>query len=127
MLPAIPFAVAERNFYRAAQHGHEARLLWPGTDGALHARSAPELALELLPVAARGLRQLGVASAEAARHLGVIRRRIGQGASGARWQLRQLDHLQPRLGRRRALEALVRAYRANSLHNLPVSEWPDIP
>ena len=28
LLPALPFSLAEYNFYRAAQHGLEARLVW---------------------------------------------------------------------------------------------------
>ncbi|HUP24391.1 MAG TPA: glutamate--cysteine ligase [Thermoanaerobaculia bacterium] len=127
LLPACPFAIAEENFYRAAQHGHEALLFWPGAEGVLERRPAPELALELLPVALRGLVRLGVARAEAARYLEVVRERVERRTSGAAWQLRQLDRLQPRLGRAGALRRLVDGYAEHALANRPVSEWPDIP
>ncbi|RIK89650.1 MAG: glutamate--cysteine ligase, partial [Proteobacteria bacterium] len=66
MLPAFPFEYAHRNFYRAAQHGLGAELLWPE-------RSAPsprpllarELAAALLPRARHALVSAGVDDAEA--------------------------------------------------------------
>jgi gamma-glutamyl:cysteine ligase YbdK (ATP-grasp superfamily) len=125
LLPALPFALVVQNFYRAAQHGLAARLFWPGSDGTLQRRDAAELALEQLPFAARGLHRLGVSRPEVARCTGILRRRIEQRTGGAAWQLRQLARLEPRLGRARALQALVRLYTDCALANQPVHEWPD--
>jgi len=126
LLPGFPFRSAEANFYRAAEHGLEARLFWHERSGALTLRPIGEIALELLPAAARGLRAMGVAREEITHYLGHVQRRIERGTSGAAWQLRQLDRLQPRRGRQRALAALVQRYADHALNNLPVAEWPDI-
>jgi gamma-glutamyl:cysteine ligase YbdK (ATP-grasp superfamily) len=126
LLPGFPFRSAEANFYRAAEHGLEARLFWHERSGALRLRPACDIALELMPAAARGLRAMGVARGEIRHYLGNVQRRIECRASGAAWQLRQLDRLQPQRGRRRALAALVQRYADHALNNLPVAEWPDI-
>jgi hypothetical protein len=126
LLPALPFPLVVQNFYRAAQHGHAARLFWPGRDGTLAHRPATELALELLPLAARGLRRLGVTRAETARYLELIRSRVESHGSGAAWLLRQLQRLEARHGRASALRTLVKRYADHSLANTPVSEWPDL-
>ncbi len=126
LLPSVPFPIAARNFYRAAQHGHEARLWWPAADGRLEERGACELAESLLPLAARGLALLGVTRTESRLHLGTMRARLAARTSGAAWQLRQLARLQPRLGRTRALTNLVDGYARLALQNKPVHLWPDI-
>ena len=126
LLPGIPFAIATHNFYRAAQHGLDARLSWPDKEGALQRRPAAELALQLLPVAARGLRAMQVSAAESRHYLGVMRTRLERRVSGASWQLRQLERLESRLGRVRALRLMARRYADLALANRPVCEWPDI-
>lgn len=126
LLPSVPFPIATRNFYRAAQYGHEAQLWWPADDGRLEQLGACELAESLLPVAARGLARLGVTRAETRLHLGTMRARLAARTSGAAWQLRQLDRLQSHLGRARALARLVDRYADLALKNEPVHLWPDI-
>lgn len=125
-LPGIPFAIAESNFYRAAEHGLDATLLWPDADGTLARRNAGDIARELLPVAARGLRLLGVHDAESAHYLGIMRTRLERRTNGAAWQLAQLSRLETRHGRSRALSLLVGHYARHALENTPVAEWPDI-
>ena len=125
-LPGIPFAIAESNFYRAAEHGLDAALLWPDARGALERRNAAAIACELLPLAARGLRLLGVHAAEAERFLGIMATRLERRTSGAAWQLAQLARLEPRHGRSRALALLVGRYARHALDNTPVAEWPDL-
>lgn len=125
-LPGIPFAIASGNFYRAAELGLGATLLWPDGNGTLVRRNAAELALELLPSAERGLRALGVQAAEARHYLGTMRRRLERRQNGAAWQLRQLARLESGRKRARALALLVERYAAHSLDNLPVADWPDI-
>jgi gamma-glutamyl:cysteine ligase YbdK (ATP-grasp superfamily) len=126
LLPSMPFPIATQNFYRAAQHGLGARLWWPAADGRLEHRDACELAESLLPTATRGLARLGVTRAETRHHLGTMRARLAARASGAAWQLRQLERLQPRLGRARALAQLVDRYAGLALQNQPVHLWPDL-
>jgi len=125
-LPGIPFAIAESNFYRAAEHGLDAALLWPDARGALVRRNAAAIACELLPLAARGLRLLGVHAAEAERFLGIMATRLERRTSGAAWQLAQLARLEARHGRSRALALLVGRYARHALDNIPVAEWPDL-
>ena len=125
-LPGMPFAIAESNFYRAAEHGLDATLLWPDANGTLARRNAADIARELLPVAARGLRLLGVHDAESAHFLGIMRKRLERRTNGAAWQLAQLARLETRHGRSRALALLVGHYARHALGNTPVAEWPDI-
>jgi gamma-glutamyl:cysteine ligase YbdK (ATP-grasp superfamily) len=87
LLPALPFSLAEYNFYRAAQHGLAARLVWPSArQHGLRDASVSDILAEMLPVADDGLRALGVAQAERDRYLGVIDSRLSVRRTGASWQ-----------------------------------------
>ncbi len=56
LIPALPFQYAEYNFYRAAQHGLDAQLLWPTLQPiSPRERSVRDLIEEMLPLAAAGL------------------------------------------------------------------------
>ncbi|MGD8861637.1 MAG: glutamate--cysteine ligase [Myxococcales bacterium] len=125
LMPRIPFEYVHRNFYRAAEHGLGAGLVWPeeGPAPCLREVPAPELALSLLPVAEAGLTAMGVEEAEARRLLGVIRGRVERGQSGASWQLDTLAALEPRLGREQALQAMTRRYVDHAKSWQPVHEW----
>lgn len=125
LIAALPFAYAEHNFYRAAQRGLEADLLWPQeTAPSPRPRRASGLVRELLPAARAALVGAGVDSDEVDLHLAVIERRAASGQTGARWQrqaVRSLDRTEPRP---RALARMVETYLAHSQANLPVHEWP---
>jgi gamma-glutamyl:cysteine ligase YbdK (ATP-grasp superfamily) len=114
------FARAHANFYRAARHGLEAELDWPGEAGPV---PAGELALRLLPQAGRALERAGVGT-EAGHLLGVIAGRVAARQTGAVWQRRTLAALEPRLGRRRALTELLERYLELSASEQPVHSWP---
>lgn len=119
-LEDFPFAGAYRNFYRSARDGLDAMLSWPGRDGEI---PAGELALDLLPLAERGLVAGGVDSGEAAEALEVIRQRVRRRRTGAIWQRRAVAAL----GRDRASVAkMVTRYRELSLSGQPVHTWPDM-
>jgi hypothetical protein len=135
LVQVFPFDCAHRGFYRAAQHGLGARLHWPhgrGPDGdgelsgAVEPHPAPELAVRLLPSAHRGLLAAGVDPAEAGAYLGIIERRVARGQTGAEWQRRTLAALEPALGRREALHAMLDHYLERSRQGDPVHEW-DVP
>ncbi|MFN8570560.1 MAG: hypothetical protein U0132_00810 [Gemmatimonadaceae bacterium] len=129
LLPAFPFAYAEFNFYRSAQQGLDAMLLWPATDVTESSPTevaAPHAVLTALSLAAEGLAALGVEDSEAKRLLGIIRGRIETGQTAARWQRRTLDHLLARHDRPDALAMLVEQYMANASSGRPVHEWSDI-
>ena len=74
LFDCVPFEVAEGNFYRAAQHGLAAELLWPQGNELL-AIGARELVHELLPVARRGLLHAEIDAGECERWLEIIERR----------------------------------------------------
>jgi hypothetical protein len=125
LLPAFPFACAERNFHRAARDGLAADLLWPRD-----ATSAPEpvAARELLPMlierARRGLEVAGVEYAEAAPRLDVFAARVETGRTGAVWQRRALSAALRRERPERALGSMVNRYLAHAAADAPVHTWP---
>jgi len=121
----VPFAVAAHNFYRAAQSGIEARLLWPPAP-----RCAPRpwparaLALELLPLARRGLVDAGVEGGEVDAILAVIARRAETAQTGSVWQRATLGALGAEHDRPAALSALLERYLALATSGDLVHDWP---
>ncbi len=124
LLPAIPFGIAEYNFYRAAQFGLDARLVWPEPDQSGY-REQPVCSIieRLLPLAREGLDAIGIDRAESARYLGVIEQRLEAGRNGSIWQQQMLDELDANMPREAALHELLERFLANSTANLPVAEW----
>ena len=123
-LPGLPFTYAEWNFYRAAQRGPDAELLWPSESAPSPAQVPVRLLIEhFLPDAARGLAMLGVDVDEADRLLGVIRARLQRGVTGARWQLQRLARCMERLGRDDALACMMNDYIERAAEGRPVHEW----
>jgi hypothetical protein len=128
LIPAMPFEYAHHSFYRVAQKGLDAEVLWPSLAAPSPAvRPAAELVEELLPVAERGLDRVGVDADEAQRHLGVIRARLEARTTPARWQRRMLERLERGSGRREALAGLVERYMHGVRSGQPLHEWSDEP
>lgn len=124
MLPSFPFEYAHWNFYRAAQEGLDARLLWPGnTPPSPVEHSVRELILMMLPVAEEGLQQLGVDDQESARLLAIIRARVESGITPARWQRLCLDRFETNMERREALAAMLAVYLREADSKRPLHEW----
>ncbi len=125
LLPAIPFGIAEYNFYRAAQHGLDARLVWPGFEQSGFAeQSICSIIAELLPLARQGLDAIGVSASESSRYLGVIEQRLARRQTGAIWQQRTLAKLRQRLPLEASLHELLEEFIRHSMDNRPVAEWP---
>ncbi len=124
LLPGIPFRIADYNFYRAAQHGLDARLRWPNpsASGLVEVR-AVDLAGQLIGRARDGLGLLGVDDAEIERYLGIIAARIEAEQSGASWQRQQHARLAVQRDPIDALHALLDAYRGQQRAGKPVHEW----
>lgn len=119
-----PFAQAHRGFYRAAQHGMDSALAWPGVGDAV---SAPALVQTLLPTAQRGLIAAGVDADEVDALLGVISARCEARRTGASWQRETLAQLQAQMSWRAAISQVVERYIELSESGLPVHEWqPDL-
>ncbi len=124
LLSGLPFALAEWNFYRAAQHGVDARVVWPtATAPSPVERSVSTLARELLPVAEEGLNSLGVEEEEITRLLRVIRERIESRQTGARWMRAGLDRARRTHDVPAALADVVEGYVARAATGRPVHEW----
>jgi hypothetical protein len=54
----------------------------------------------------------------------VVDRRAASGQTGAAWQRRTMAELEPRLGRERALAAMLERYMEFSEGDQPVHTWP---
>jgi hypothetical protein len=79
---------------------------------------------ELVPAARQGLRQAGVASAEADTLLDVISARAATGQTGAAWQRATLAAAQRHHDRDRALAVMLDRYLQCANTGLPVHTWP---
>ena len=123
LLPAFPFRYAEYNFYRSAQYGLGAGLLWPTRDDASPSEiDAKDLCREMLSTADEGLAQLGVDEGERRPLLGLIRDRLDSDTTPALWQRRTLQGMGD-VPRPRALARLVEEYLAKIASGRPVTEW----
>lgn len=123
-LCGCPFLMCDTSFYRAARDGLDARLLWPTRAGpAPRERDVVELAEKLLPVAADGLRRLGVDDDEAGGLLAVIAGRLASRRTGARWQRAALLRLRETVAEAQVLPTLVREYAARAATGEPVHTW----
>lgn len=126
LLSSTPFRIAEYNFYRAAQRGLSADILWPQAGQAGYSeRNVAKLVGQLLPLAAEGLASIGVGSAEADRYLSVVEARVSHQQTGASWQLQQIE---PHMGAGKekaasACRSMLQAYLEQSIENVPVARW----
>lgn len=110
----LDFVHVRDNLYAAARHGLHAHITWLGD----HRGSVAELFSErLLPLARKGLLNLGVAVADIDDFLGIIEGRLLANRTGASWQLEYLDK------KGGSLPALVGAYLERQNSGLPVHRW----
>jgi gamma-glutamyl:cysteine ligase YbdK (ATP-grasp superfamily) len=124
LAPTFPFTYAEQNVYSAAKHGLDAELLWPAERApSPRPRIARELLLELLPLAERGLLDAGVEQSEVSELLECVRLRVVSGQTGAAVQRALVARHEPRLGRERALVAMLETYLEWSERDIPVHRW----
>lgn len=127
LIPALPFHLAEFNFYRAAQYGLDARIVWPEPERS-GCRDQPiiDVLKHCVRHAAQGLQKIGVSDPEIERYLAVIEARIKSGQTGAQWQRNKAAYYHKEQGlsieesNRRMLEDYVKFSHAN----IPVSDWP---
>lgn len=124
MLPIFPFDYTHRNFYRAAQVGLNAELLWPSESPPSPCEiPLRELARTMLPIAKQGLSEAGVTEQESETMLGIIQQRLDTGINGATWQRDSLNQFEQRLPRPEALTAMLEQYLIHSNECRPVTEW----
>jgi len=79
----LPFATAKDNFYACARYGLDAPVTWFDNKSLLVRELIPE---HLIPVAAKGLENLGLHADSISLWLGIIEERARNGQNGARWQ-----------------------------------------
>ncbi len=118
----MPFAVAEDNFYRAAQFGLNATLQWPGPNG-LEPLPATEVARSLIEPAARALAKSGVPTSDIDQWLTLFEQRLASGQTGASWLRRRFEALRQTQGTEPALARLVSEYAELSSGGEPVHTW----
>ena len=124
----LDFEAAHRNFYRSAQNGLDAELIWP--DG-LSRISAPDdriraadLVRRLVPIARTGLRARGVDPEESDPLLEIIDERARTGRTGAAWQREALRAIAPGPPTGDALTGMLERYITLSDRDQPVHLWP---
>ncbi len=115
----MPFHDCQANFHDAAATGLRASLQW--IDG--KARTADELALLTLPLAAEGLRRAGVDKDDGHRLLDVVAARVTAGRTGARWLVDGFNGLRDAIPKDEALQVLTRSYMERQRGGAPVHTW----
>jgi len=119
----MSFAAAAGNLMEGARRGIDAMLYWPG----LGEVPVTELVLRrLLPMAADGLSDWGVGSADVGRLLGIIEQRCLTTRTGATWQCDTV-HARDRAGnggRAEAIRAMTQEYIEHMHTNEAAHSWP---
>ncbi|HEX6201071.1 MAG TPA: glutamate-cysteine ligase family protein, partial [Thermoanaerobaculia bacterium] len=117
---AMSFETAEENFIAAARLGLQAQFTWPGRPSV----PAAELILhDLLPLARKGLDELGIDSSDADRYLGILQERVERHQTGSQWILDSLTHLGDDGNKAERLAALTLATIERQETNEPVARW----
>ena len=119
----LPFKTVKGNFYRAAELGLTATILWPEDNGKLIEHRADRLIPHLLPLAREGLDELEVAPQESEQLLKIVAQRAEQQITGARWQLHRLDYLEQNMPRPLALQTMLADYLKHFESGRPVHLW----
>jgi hypothetical protein len=123
--PDLDFELASYNFYRSAQQGLDAMLIWPASLGGGSRPMRAGDVIELLGDLARaGLAGAGVAAADYDALIGAFLERAERGQTGARWQRAVLRSLEAKTNRAEALAAMLNRYLEHSADGQPVHSWP---
>lgn len=119
----INFDMVKGNFYRAAQLGLDAPLVWPSPENKLETLPASQLIQRLIPLARSGLEELEVDQQEIEQLLLIILERLDRRITGARWQLKMLKHFELDMNRESALRSMLECYLDNFDSGQPVHLW----
>ena len=110
----LSFDQARDNFYSAAKTGLDANMLW--LDG--KKQNIRILLIDkLIPLAAKGLEELGIDSEQINRYLGIIDKRCYNSCNGAAWQRAFVAKYGD------DMQALTKAYIERQNSGEPVQEW----
>ncbi|NVJ59450.1 MAG: glutamate--cysteine ligase [Gammaproteobacteria bacterium] len=124
LLAVTPFRFAEYNFYRAAQKGLDASIVWTQPSKHKPQEQAITTVIEsMLPIAEKGLVDIGLNQHEIDRHLGNIRDRLSKKQTGAIWQRKMLSKLNEKHDKQTALFQMFQHYRQWQKTKAPITEW----
>lgn len=124
LLSVIPFEYCAQNFYRAAEYGLDAKLVWPShTQNEPDYQMASSIIAELLEDVPEALDAIGVCRDDYLPQLSIIKARLANRQTGSVWQTKMLKQLKNDLKNAEALQQLVLRYQTNSQQNIPVHEW----
>lgn len=116
----MEFDDAKGNFLAASRLGLNAGMSWLDGENA----PADRIILDrLLPAAEEGLAAYPVDSDEVEKYLGVVRRRVEAGVTGASWALRSMSKLKGAGTKGEQLAALTAATVRQQAGGTPVAEW----
>ena len=120
----LPFKFAEYNFYRAAQQGLDAKLVWPlKHTGGLEERPVLDLIEEFLPRARQGLEQLDLDPADLDRVWHIIEERFDTRQTGAAWQLKTFEKYRKHHDVGESCRRMLSDYVDNITESNPVARW----
>lgn len=124
LIARLPFRFAEYNFYRAAQSGLDAKVLWPcNRSRGLEERPITELIEMFLPKAREGLLSLGVRASDCDPLLEVAAHRLETRRNGARWQLEHFERNRGSSSTDDACQRLLADYVERVMVGDPVATW----
>lgn len=124
LMTGLPFRLAEYNFYRSAQDGINAKLLWPSHYmGGINERPVTELIEQFLPLAREGLDILGSDKADNDRLMNIIEERLAKRTNGAIWQLARYEHYRKSCSAEEASLRMLKDYMENFVNGKPVAQW----
>lgn len=117
----ISFDDAKNNFFNAARYGLGGQIR--GLDG--KSRRIGALILEeFLPRAHRGLQAAGIDGSDSDRLLEIIRARVSEEKSGARWMADSLASMDKRAKQNVRMRSLTAAMKCHQESGSPMHEWP---
>lgn len=123
-LQRLPFRYAEYNFYRCAQSGLNAQILWPQKQQRqLREYRVTAILADLLGKADEGLASINVSRQERDHYLGIIEHRLAARQTGAMWQLNTYKSLMNHYPESKVLAELSRRYYQLSHSGEPVAYW----
>lgn len=125
ILPSMPFRFAEYNFYRAAQSGYDARILWPTQkQSEPKEQKITDVIEATFPLMEKGLEMLGIDAAEVQKYENNIKNRLEARINGANWQLAVLEqYMDHGLSQPEACHAMTLKYIEEQQTGKPIVEW----
>ena len=116
----LSFDDAKNNFFNVARFGLQTQIVW--LDGKTF-RAKRLILEELLPLAKKGLEDVGIDSGDIEKYLGVIENRVESEITGACWMLDSLDEMDENSKLNVRLRTLTAKIKANQETNQPVHTW----